>query len=267
MKLWTLPWLVLLVAAPCLGCRVNGARELVERDLRWQEDEIDHLQGHLTESKQRLAACRKENASLRKRLAEKANAARASSGAGSKKSARDLDEDDLGPVEVDLPDEQAPPFGGPPEISAPDRNRPDGELPGDKENGSDKPKPPSDPGGELPALEGDDDSTDRETTDDDPPNTRTDRGSRATDAAGDDADTDPDVEIDDEARDASDSSDESSADAPDSDEAVPTPKGTSPFGDQSDAPEAGPSEPEELRLKKKTKAEQDDLFASAKGGK
>lgn len=57
---------VLLSAAGCSNARQNA--ELLERDSRWQEDEIYYLQEQLNEYEQRLDSCRRENASLKKEL-------------------------------------------------------------------------------------------------------------------------------------------------------------------------------------------------------
>ncbi|HZZ72118.1 MAG TPA: hypothetical protein VFE24_07675 [Pirellulales bacterium] len=56
---------MLALAAP--GCQ-NSAQNvaLLERDLRWQEDEIYYLQDQLNEYEQRLDSCRRENATLKK---------------------------------------------------------------------------------------------------------------------------------------------------------------------------------------------------------
>jgi hypothetical protein len=53
------------------GCRSHrGAQELLERELRWQEDEIFNLGDSLDEYKQRLDACRRENESLKRQLGQ-----------------------------------------------------------------------------------------------------------------------------------------------------------------------------------------------------
>ena len=57
---------LLLSAAGCTQTRQNA--ELLERDLRWQEDEIYYLQEQLNEMEQRLDSTRRENASLKKDL-------------------------------------------------------------------------------------------------------------------------------------------------------------------------------------------------------
>src|SRR4051812_1980412 len=66
-----LPMLVLGVSlgiASYSGChhRHKGDWELLERDLRWQEDEIDHLAADIQEYKMRLDACRRENEALKR---------------------------------------------------------------------------------------------------------------------------------------------------------------------------------------------------------
>ncbi len=65
----------LLLAAIALavlsGCRHGDVnRELVERELRLQEDEIYHLHGEVSERETRLAATRRENDVLKRELAE-----------------------------------------------------------------------------------------------------------------------------------------------------------------------------------------------------
>jgi hypothetical protein len=60
--------LVLLLLAGCRHSDVN--RELVERELRLQEDEIYHLHGEVSERETRLAAARRENEILKRELVE-----------------------------------------------------------------------------------------------------------------------------------------------------------------------------------------------------
>lgn len=62
---------VALAALAVLGCRSGGAgnQELIERELRFQETELYHLQDQLDDACQRLDEAERENASLRKQLA------------------------------------------------------------------------------------------------------------------------------------------------------------------------------------------------------
>jgi hypothetical protein len=60
--------LVLLALSGCRHSDVN--RELVERELRLQEDEIYHLHGEVSERETRLAATRRENEILKRELIE-----------------------------------------------------------------------------------------------------------------------------------------------------------------------------------------------------
>ncbi len=55
------------LALLALGCRSNGGQELVERELRWQEDRIRHLEAHICECEQQLEACQLENAELKRK--------------------------------------------------------------------------------------------------------------------------------------------------------------------------------------------------------
>jgi hypothetical protein len=59
---------VLLALAGCRHSDIN--RELVERELRLQEDEIYHLQGEVSEREQLLASTRRENDVLKRELTE-----------------------------------------------------------------------------------------------------------------------------------------------------------------------------------------------------
>jgi len=63
LRLTTLVALALLLAA---GCRSNGNQELLERDLRTQEDQIYQLQDQLKDTQRQLEDCRRENTDLKK---------------------------------------------------------------------------------------------------------------------------------------------------------------------------------------------------------
>jgi hypothetical protein len=57
------------LASAAVGCRhADLNRELVEREMRLQEDEIYHLQDALTDSEKRLESLRVENAALQRQL-------------------------------------------------------------------------------------------------------------------------------------------------------------------------------------------------------
>jgi hypothetical protein len=120
-----------LVAA---GCRSNGSQELLERELRWQEDRIRHLEAHLCECEQQLQACEQENDSLKQGSSRAEPATPAPRRKGrlfqDQSSPSDADSPDLRVPDVQLPGlqapkvelpgiEQAPPFQGPPQISPP----------------------------------------------------------------------------------------------------------------------------------------------------
>ncbi|MEX2121583.1 MAG: hypothetical protein WD847_18495 [Pirellulales bacterium] len=113
-------WPLLLLAAP--GCRAAGNVELLERELRWQEDRIYELEKVVDEYTQQLESCQRENKSL---LSDDEDAALPRrEGAGTRDAAPRRrqpasDDDSLAPPEVILPgDDQADPFQ-PPEIMPP----------------------------------------------------------------------------------------------------------------------------------------------------
>ncbi len=60
------------VALLCCGCQSNRELrshiDLLERDLRWQEDEIYYLQDQMSDQEQRLDSARRENAGLKRDL-------------------------------------------------------------------------------------------------------------------------------------------------------------------------------------------------------
>ena len=59
---------VLMLAILLAGCRSDPNRELLERELRLQEDKIYQLQGHVNDMSASLEACRRENALLKREL-------------------------------------------------------------------------------------------------------------------------------------------------------------------------------------------------------
>lgn len=68
------PWRVVLALLLCLatcGCQTgrDRNRELLERELRWQEDDLFQLEDQLDDAQQKLDSCRRENEALRKQLA------------------------------------------------------------------------------------------------------------------------------------------------------------------------------------------------------
>lgn len=58
-----------LTVSAAVGCRSAGNQELLERDLRMQEDRINHLQGHVIDYRQQIECLQAENDSLRAQLA------------------------------------------------------------------------------------------------------------------------------------------------------------------------------------------------------
>ena len=62
--------LVLVMATASAGCRSAANQELLERDLRHQEDRIYHLESNLADYKQWLEATRLENEVFREQLAK-----------------------------------------------------------------------------------------------------------------------------------------------------------------------------------------------------
>ena len=135
------------LALVATGCRSGGNQELLERELRWQEDRIRHLEAHLCECEQQLQACEQENDSLKQGTyrAEPVTPAPRRKGRlfQEPSSPSDSDSPDLRVPDVQLPGlqapkvelpgvEQAPPFKGPPQISPTNPSVPEGEMPPDK---------------------------------------------------------------------------------------------------------------------------------------
>src|SRR5271156_4151470 len=58
--------ILLWTALSLAGCKSNANQQLLERDLRQQEDKIYQLQGELDDCRQSLDSCRRENAALKK---------------------------------------------------------------------------------------------------------------------------------------------------------------------------------------------------------
>ena len=138
--------LIVLAAVAASGCRSDVHRELLERELRWQEEEIDHMESHVIEYKRRLASLQRENAALREKLAA-AQARLEAQQQERERSSRSTrqgrpEPEDEGPPAAERDDRDAP-FNGRPERAAPGGGMPEGE-PGEL---------PPDDTGELPALE------------------------------------------------------------------------------------------------------------------
>lgn len=62
------PWFILLAPALAVGCKSDFNQQLLERELRYQEDQIYELQDELQEKCARLERVAIENASLRRQL-------------------------------------------------------------------------------------------------------------------------------------------------------------------------------------------------------
>lgn len=136
--------LIFLAAVALGGCRSDVHRELLERELRWQEEEIDHLEEHVIEYKRRLASLQRENAALREKLAAATRRGQLEDGddAASRRRKTRQRAADKDPPEVEVGEPPAP-MNGPPERAAPEAAMPEGEpVELTPENS-----------GELPALE------------------------------------------------------------------------------------------------------------------
>jgi hypothetical protein len=116
----------LLLGMAASGCRTNLSRDLLEQELRMQEDKIYALQGEVEDYQRQLDACQLENQSLLK-----ARTMPAAQGGKLRRRRIEVDE------ELDVPAGKAPPYDGPPVISPPDPNVPDGESPDDQSSGAD----------------------------------------------------------------------------------------------------------------------------------
>lgn len=114
MKTWH--WMIALVLTlPPLGCRSHGNHELLEREMRWQEDRIDELERQLGEVEQQRASCQRENEAL---LGEAGGGAKSVSEPSSGE--RSPEHDLTSPPDVILPDaDKAPPPGELPEPEPP----------------------------------------------------------------------------------------------------------------------------------------------------
>lgn len=148
---------IALAAALLAGCRVDPAREMLERELRLQEDEIWRLEGVCDDYQQQLQDSQAENRRLRSRLGEPAEDDAPPRGARRRRPAAD---DDLPQPSIELPGEpdgppaEVPPLR-PPQIQPPDPGFPEGELPAGPDASDDElpPVQPVEPE-ELPAPVG-----------------------------------------------------------------------------------------------------------------
>ena len=115
----SIPLTAFLLGAALLagGCRSSGRQELLERDLRHQEDRIYQLETHLNECQQWLEAMQAENEDLRDQVEKGTPAPKASSRRGN------------GAASSVAPADRVPPYAGPPQISPPNPAVPDGKLP------------------------------------------------------------------------------------------------------------------------------------------
>lgn len=134
------PALALTALLVGLGCRNRGDLEPLERQLRKHEDEIYHLEDHLSAYKDRIEELRLENAYLRRQLRERGTSSRAApidrGGPRPDEPALSTPEVDAPPLDLDTgalggapPGEQAPPFRGPPLVQPPSDEVPEGYFP------------------------------------------------------------------------------------------------------------------------------------------
>jgi hypothetical protein len=143
---------LLLPLAWLTGCRNQAAQDLLERDLRYQEDRIYELEAKLEMQCDLVEALRRENDALRVAKPADAEKPTSSSRQGNGKwQPRGGNVQDLVPPSISLPD--APPFDGPPEIRSPNKKFPEGEPPRSDAPKFEAPlKNSGTPGGEGPRL-------------------------------------------------------------------------------------------------------------------
>lgn len=114
--------LCLVLAAACLaGCKSDLSHQLLERELRYQEDQIYQLQDELTEKCNRLEYVASENASLRRQLGV-SDADQPAPGRGRRTRAAGAAPAATVPPAIEVPDAAplpAPRRGGPPVDLAP----------------------------------------------------------------------------------------------------------------------------------------------------
>ncbi|HVX64406.1 MAG TPA: hypothetical protein VHC19_27530 [Pirellulales bacterium] len=117
-----------LLAVTATGCRANISQELLEQELRMQEDKIYEQQGQIEEYQAQLESCRRENRTLLK-----STPIATSPRAESRRKGHSPSEGELSLPDVQVPGEAAPPYDGPPLISPPDPQVPEGERPRSEE--------------------------------------------------------------------------------------------------------------------------------------
>jgi len=130
MNAWYFAGAVLLGIAAS-GCRTNLSRDLLEQELRMQEDKIYELQGLVEEYQQQLDSCQRENQSLLKEHAAPASSRDSRASSRSRRHPRE-EGDELSLPQVEMPagslrGGNAPAYNGPPVISPPDPEVPEGE--------------------------------------------------------------------------------------------------------------------------------------------
>lgn len=130
MNAWYFAGAVLLGIAAS-GCRTNLSRDLLEQELRMQEDKIYELQGLVEEYQQQLDSCQRENQSLLKEHAAPASSRDSRSSSRSRRHPSG-GSDELALPQVEMPaggqrGGSAPAYDGPPVISPPDPEVPEGE--------------------------------------------------------------------------------------------------------------------------------------------
>lgn len=111
-----------LLAIAATGCRSNISQELLEQELRMQEDKIYEQQGMIEEYQAQLESCRRENQTLLK-SAPVVTSPRVES----RRKGHSPLESEMSLPDVQVPGEPAPPYDGPPLISPPDPDVPEGE--------------------------------------------------------------------------------------------------------------------------------------------
>jgi len=104
------------VAVAAGGCKSDLNQQLLERELRYQEDQIYHLQDELTEKQARLASVAGENENLRRQLGVGSGDEAAPGRGGRPRTPRVSPAAPIPPA-IELPD--ASPRGGPPAKLAP----------------------------------------------------------------------------------------------------------------------------------------------------
>jgi hypothetical protein len=119
MNAWYFVAAVLLGIAAA-GCRTNISQDLLEQELRMQEDKIYELQGLVDEYEARLDSCARENQSLLKETVENPSPR-------SESRRKKAGDHGLALPEVEVPGGAVPPYEGPPVISPPDPDVPEGE--------------------------------------------------------------------------------------------------------------------------------------------